>query len=125
MLAAFLIYRLGSVLGKRTGHEQQRPDLYGTSGAEEQSEDNVISLTDRTPEPEESIADPGSPLEAALTQIKLADQTFEESGFITGATAAFEMVVNSFAEGDTETLQNLLSDEVYENLAAAIRDREA
>ena len=24
MLAAFLIYRLGSVLGKRTGHEQQR-----------------------------------------------------------------------------------------------------
>ena len=35
---------------------------------------------------------------------------------ITGATAAFEMVVNSFAEGDTETLQNLLSDEVYEIL---------
>ena len=125
MLAAFLIYRLGSVLGKRTGHEQQRPDLYGTRGAEEQSEDNVISLTDRTPEPEETMADPGSPLEAALTQIKLADQTFEESGFITGATAAFEMVVNSFAEGDTETLQNLLSDEVYENLAAAIRAREA
>ena len=125
MLAAFLIYRLGSVLGKRTGHEQQRPELYGASGDEAQREDNVISLPDRTPEPEESVSEPRSPLEAALTQIKLADRTFEASDFITGATAAFEMIVNSFAEGDTETLQNLLSDEVYENFAAAIRDREA
>jgi len=125
MLAAFLIYRLGSVLGKRTGHEQQRPDLHGATGDRAQREDNVISLPDRAPEPEESVAESGSPLDAALTQIKLADRTFEEPGFITGATAAFEMIVNSFAEGDTETLQNLLSDEVYDNFAAAIRDREA
>tara|TARA_B100000676_G_scaffold312290_1_gene385777 strand:- start:798 stop:1472 length:675 start_codon:yes stop_codon:yes gene_type:complete len=123
VLAAFLIYRLGSVLGKRTGHEQQRPDLYGASGGENQREDNVISLPDRTPEPKESVSEPRSPLEAALTQIKLADRTFEASDFITGATAAFEMIVNSFAEGDTESLQNLLSDEVYENFAAAIHDR--
>ena len=125
MLAAFLIYRLGSVLGKRTGHEQQRPDMFVTGGAEEQREDNVISLLDRTPEPEEPSVEPGSPLEAALTQIKLADQTFDEAAFLVGATAAFEMVVNSFAEGDTETLRNLLSDEAYENFAVAIRDREA
>ncbi len=125
MLAAFLIYRLGSVLGKRTGHEQKRPDPFVTNGAEEQREDNVISLLDRTPEPETSSMEPGSPLEAALTQIKLADQTFDEAAFIVGATAAFEMVVNSFAEGDTETLRNLLSDEAYENFAMAIHDREA
>jgi len=125
MLAAFLIYRLGSVLGKRTGHEQQRPDPFVTNGAEEQREDNVISLLDRTPEPEVSSVEPGSPLEAALTQIKLADQTFDEAAFIVGATAAFEMVVNSFAEGDTETLRNLLSDEAYENFEMAIHDREA
>ncbi len=125
MLAAFLIYRLGSVLGKRTGHEQQRPDMFVTGGAEEQREDNVISLLDRTPEPEEPSVEPGSPLEAALTQIKLADQTFDEAAFLVGATAAFEMVVNSFAEGDTETLRNLLNDEAYENFAVAIRDREA
>ena len=125
MLAVFLIYRLGSVLGKRTGHEQQRLDQFGTSGADRQSEDNVISLPDRTPEPEGSSVEPGSPLEAALTQIKLADQMFDEADFITGATAAFEMVVDSFALGQTETLRNLLSDEVYENFAEAIRDRQA
>ena len=70
ILAAFLIYRLGSVLGKRTGHEQQRPDLYGASGGEDQREDNVISLPGRAPEPEESIAEPGSPLERVDSPIQ-------------------------------------------------------
>ena len=125
MLAAFLIYRLASVLGKRTGHQKQRPDLYGASAGEDQREDNVVSLPSRAPEPEESVVKHGSPLETALTQLTLADRTFEESVFVTGATAAFELVVNSFAKGDTETLQNLLSDEVYKKFAAAIRDREA
>ena len=45
MLAAFLIYRLGGVLGKRTGHEQERPDLFGAGmNRDANQEDNVISL---------------------------------------------------------------------------------
>jgi predicted lipid-binding transport protein (Tim44 family) len=62
-------------------------------------------------------------LDAAITQIKLADRSFDEEVFVSGARVAFEMVVDSFASGDTDTLQSLLSDEVYENFAAAIRDR--
>lgn len=124
MLAAFLIYRLGSVLGKRTGHEQQPPDIFGRgSGSDEAQDDNVISLPDRAQEPANEPGEPASPLEAAITQIKLADRSFDEEGFMSGARAAFEMVVASFANGDTDTLQNLLSDDVYENFAAAIRDR--
>ena len=42
-----------------------------------------------------------------------------------GAQTAFEMVVDAFAQGDTQTLLSLLSDDVYENFAAAIREREA
>lgn len=128
MLAAFLIYRLGSVLGKRTGHEQQRPDVFGggaAPGSEEAHEDNVISLPDRTPEPDAVAVEPDTPLAAALTQIKLADQNFDERVFVGGAQAAFEMVVQAYATGDTDTLRNLLSDEVYENFAAAIQDRES
>lgn len=126
MLAAFLIYRLGGVLGKRTGHQQQRPDLFGAAGgAEDQQDDNVISLSDRSPESEMPLPEPGSPLEAGLMKIKLADQSFDENTFLDGASGAFEMVVAAFAQGDTETLSNLLSDEVYENFAAAIHDREA
>lgn len=127
MLAAFLIYRLGSVLGKRTGHEQHRPEMFGRGGRSRdsgQSDDNVISLPDRAGEKVEPEK-PQTPLEAALTRIKIADRRFDEKSFLEGARAAFEMVVNSFAAGDTETLRNLLSDEVYENFAAVIREREA
>lgn len=124
MLAAFLIYRLGSVLGKRTGNEQQRPDIFGAgANPDEGQDDNVISLPDRSPDPENEMTEPVSPLDAAITQIKLADRSFDEEGFVSGARAAFEMVVDSFASGDTDTLQSLLSDDVYENFAAAISDR--
>ena len=124
MLAAFLIYRLGSVLGKRTGNEQQRPDIFGAGASpDEGQDDNVISLPDRSPDPENGSTEPASPLDAAITQIKLADRSFDEEVFVSGARVAFEMVVDSFASGDTDTLQSLLSDEVYENFAAAIRDR--
>ena len=126
MLAAFLIYRLGSVLGKRTGNEQRRPEMFGGGRARDagKQDDNVISLPDRASDRAES-GKPQSPLEAGLTQIKIADRRFDEKGFLEGARAAFEMVVMAFAAGDTETLRNLLSDDVYENFAAAIRDREA
>ena len=124
MLAAFLIYRLGSVLGKRTGNEQQRPDIFGAGASpDEGQDDNVISLPDRSPDPENGSAEPASPLDATINQIKLADRSFDEEGFVSGARAAFEMVVDSFASGDTDTLRSLLSDDVYENFAAAIRDR--
>ena len=126
MLAAFLVYRLTNVLGKRTGHEQRRPDLFGKSdGADAPGEENVVTLPDHSSESEEIKAEPESPLEAALTQIKLVDQNFDEGVFLGGARAAFEMVVDAFAQGDTDTLRNLLSDEVYENFAVAIRDRES
>ena len=124
MLAAFLVYRLGSVLGKRTGNEQQRPDIPGAgAGPDEGQEANVISLADRSLDPENELVEAASPLDAAITQIKLADRSFDEEGFVTGARMAFEMVVESFAGGDTATLRNLLSDDVYENFSAAIHDR--
>ena len=124
MLAAFLIYRLGSVLGKRTGNEQKRPDIFGAGdNPDEGQDDNVISLPDRSPDPENESTEPASPMDAAIAQIKLADRSFDEEGFVTGARAAFEMVVDSFANGNTDTLRSLLSDDVYENFAAAIRER--
>ena len=45
------------------------------------------------------------------------------NGFVGGARSAFEMIVHAFASGDTATLRPLLSDEVYERFAEAIRHR--
>ena len=44
--------------------------------------------------------------------------------FLTGARAAYEMIVNAYAEGDRRTLKNLLSREVYDGFEAAISERE-
>ena len=62
-------------------------------------------------------------LRAALEQIRRADHEFSPRRFVTGAQAAFEMVVAAFADGDTATLRPLLGDDVYDEFAAAIRDR--
>lgn len=43
MVAAFLVLRLRSVLGRRTGHERQRPDPFAR-GQQAPAKDNVVEL---------------------------------------------------------------------------------
>ncbi|HEY0521801.1 MAG TPA: Tim44/TimA family putative adaptor protein [Stellaceae bacterium] len=128
MVAAFLVLRLRSVLGRRTGTEQRR-DLFPPRPPEAAPTDNVVSLVDRNkagagsgPAP----ADGGPlPLAAQLDSVRSADPSFEETGFLRGARGAFEIIVTAFAAGNTATLRPLLSDDVYERFAEAIRARTA
>lgn len=126
-VALFLIYRLGSVLGKRTGHQKPPTDIFtaGNEAEERKDDDNVIHLPGANEEPE-PISDEllESPIGPGLTQIKLADPLFDPDGFVEGSKAAFEMILGAFTEGDEETLRQLLSDEVFENFRTAIKARE-
>lgn len=137
-IAAFLVLRLRSVLGKRTGHEQ-RPgqDPFQPSqqrqqqGAEGSDRDKVVPMPGRgedngvTDEELKKAADKAeTPLSAGLTQIKLADRDFDEEGFVEGAKGAFEMVVNAYAQGDRKTLRQLLANDVYGDFEQAIDERE-
>lgn len=133
LVAGFLILRLRSVLGRRTGNENRErwsprlPRQTGPAPAGERGvpNDNVTPFPGREPtKPAAGAALGGSPLDAALTQIRLADSNFEPNGFIEGAKSAFEMIVTAFAQGDTATLRPLLADDVYDNFAAAIRGRQ-
>ena len=127
MIAAFLVLRLRSVLGKRTGHEKRPPEGATESRRELQSDDNVVELPDRnadTSDPVFENIDPDDPIAAGLTEVKIADPSFDLETFKGGATAAFEMVVQAFAEGDTKTLRGLLNDEVLDNFSVAIEERE-
>jgi len=129
-IAAFLVLRLRNVLGRRTGHDsrpdfdpfKQKPD--SPPGAEE-SDDKVIQLPGGGRRQEEAAfeADGDDPVAAGLTQIRLADRSFDPEGFLQGARAAFEMIVMAFASGDKETLRGLLADEVYADFARAIDQR--
>ena len=124
MVAGFLILRLRSTLGRRTGHEQQ-PDAYRRS-------DNVVNPAAARSGRRPGQRDPGisiPPIRApssrkGLTQITLSDPHFSVDGFLNGAGKAFEMIVQSYANNDTDTLKPLLADDVYANFASAIQDRE-
>ena len=129
MVAAFLVLRLRSVLGRRTGNERPpRPNPYTPPkpGEAEAAADNVTRLPERRPVGEtEPPAAPRNALEAGIAQIKIADPSFDARGFTAGAKAAFEMILNAFAAGNTGALRPLLADEVYQRFAAAIQERHA
>ncbi len=128
MIAAFLVFRLRSVLGRRTGHERPPPDPLAQQPEEPPQQDNVIELHDRTglEEQDETFAaeDSDDPLVAGVAQIRSADSNFDPDEFCSGAGSAFEMVVQAFAAGDLKTLRSLLNDEVYDNFSAAVQQRE-
>jgi predicted lipid-binding transport protein (Tim44 family) len=128
MVAGFLILRLRSVLGRRTGNERRRPDpISARTAAEESRErDTVVPLPER-PRPTApgesapSVANAGAL--SGIAQIRSVDRSFDSSGFVTGARRAFEMIVESFASGDSNGLRPLLSDEVFAQFDGAIRAR--
>lgn len=128
MVAGFIALRLRSVLGRRMGHHQQQPDMTGEERNRQvdQGDDNVIPLPDQNrqvadvPEPTDD-----SPLGAAITQIKLADRSFDLPMFVDGAKGAYEMIIMAFASGDKDTLKTFLSDDVYRQFERAVDDRAA
>ncbi len=130
MVAAFIVLRLRSVLGRRTGHERQRPNPFSTepqdkSGKKQEPEkgaDKVVQLPDRSAEAVVE-GETETPLLAALNEIKAADPRFDPGEFVAGARTAFEFIVETFAEGNADKLRPLLSDEVYDNFASAIDSR--
>ncbi|MEQ9811214.1 MAG: Tim44/TimA family putative adaptor protein [Azospirillaceae bacterium] len=117
VIAGFLIFRLRGVLGRRTGNERPRANPYNRpSEAETVAADNVVTLPGRQ-------RDAGQ--QSGITQIRIADPDFEPAEFLGGARMAFSMIIEAFAKGDTATLRPLLSDELYDSFADAIRERTA
>ena len=91
--------------------------------------EKVVALPNRSPrcltakpaEPVENavdrwkgIAESGSAIATGLDAISGADSNFDGQHFLTGARAAYEMIVNAYAEGDRRTLKNFLAREVYD-----------
>jgi predicted lipid-binding transport protein (Tim44 family) len=135
-LAVFIFLRLRSVLGQRTGRERPPYDPYSARDPI-RTNDKVVALPGRAPdtaqksaepaEPAErwkGIAEPGSPLASGLDAIAREDKSFDAKHFLTGARAAYEMIVTAYAAGDRRQLKNLLGREVYDGFETAIKERE-
>jgi predicted lipid-binding transport protein (Tim44 family) len=121
MIAGFLVLRLRSVLGRRTGFER-RQDPFAQRAA-----DKVMTLSERgkpalVPSPS---APPEDTVAAGLAALRRADPGFDPDRFLDGARAAFAMIIDAFAKGDTVALRPLLSEDVYRAFATAIGQRQA
>jgi len=137
-LAVFIFLRLRSVLGQRTGRERPPYDAFSARDQVRGSTgDKVVTLPTRAVEqaakPVESvepvdrwkgIAASGSATAAGLDAIFAVDKSFDPRHFLTGARAAYEMIVVAFAQGDRRTLREWLSKDVYDSFDAVIRERE-
>jgi predicted lipid-binding transport protein (Tim44 family) len=145
LVAVFLILRLRSVLGKRTGNERPpardpfTPPAPPTAtprvgdAPANQGNDNVVPLpTANAPPPRQSSATSGPggiratvmpTATAGVAAIRAADPSFEPIGFTAGARAAFTAIVEAFAKGDTAALRSLLDGPTFSSFEAAIRGR--
>jgi predicted lipid-binding transport protein (Tim44 family) len=125
MVAAFLGLRLYSVLGKRTGHEQEpvsRQPLEGTpplirqpmmggesSPALAQGDVSAIDLA----------------AQSGLRSIVNADRLFDAGLFVEGAKSAYKLVLEAFWKSDKEALRFLCDDDVYDSFVEEIDRRAA
>jgi predicted lipid-binding transport protein (Tim44 family) len=138
-LAVFIFLRLRSVLGQRTGRERPPYDPYSARDTVRTATgDKVVALPTRGAEPPakpaepaepadrwKDITPPGSALAAGFDAILAADKSFDPRHFLTGARAAYEMIVTAFAQGDRRTLRDGLSKDVYDSFDGVISDRES
>jgi len=125
MIAAFLVLRLRSILGRRTGFERPSQPYQAP-----QAQPAGAPVTEGRPGPaaepvNRAVPDPASPIGQALVGMKAIDRSFDPVGFLRGAEQAFRMIVTGFANGDRATLRGLLADDTYAAFDQAITEREA
>lgn len=137
LLAAFVVWKLRSVLGARTGTEKppinpfvRNDDASGQARRPQEAEGQVVPL----PRPAAAaapaedrwrgFAEPGSKIAAGLDTIAAADPSFDVKAFLGGAKVAYEMIVTAFADNDRQMLQNLVDKSVYDSFVAVLAERE-
>ncbi len=128
MIAAFLVLRLRSVLGRRDGHEGGNRNPFAPPKTAEKPDNNVVHLPDNSDETlagDDTAAEtPETVLDAGIAKICHADPQFDPEELLVGARVAFEMILGAFASGDVTALKPLLSSEVYGNFTRAMDERE-
>ncbi|MEO1046122.1 MAG: Tim44/TimA family putative adaptor protein [Pseudomonadota bacterium] len=134
MIAAFLGLRLYSVLGKRTGHEQEQPSRGRLDRSMPERTVPENAPNDREPQPvtgqdAQNVTEFNPAVETAaedgLRKIANADRQFNPVRFLAGAKTAYGMILDAFWTGNKDDLESLTDEDVYASFAQVIDDREA
>ena len=123
LVAAFLGLRLYSVLGKRTGHEQEpvaRQPLEGTPPLIRQP---MLGGESSSVIPQGDVSAVDMAAQSGLRSIVNADRQFDAALFVEGSKSAYRLVLEAFWNNDREALRFLCDDDVYDSFAEAIDAR--
>jgi predicted lipid-binding transport protein (Tim44 family) len=122
LVALFIGLRLYSVLGERTGHEQQ-PILKPaeTESRPDRPIDTRAPIQPATLDPADlayvPLAGPG--IRALLS----ADPAFDVARFLEGAKAAYRMILEAYWKGELDSVRDHVDDHVYAAFEAAAEQR--
>ena len=100
MIAGFIILRLRSILGRKTGHE---PKIYPAFS-------------------EKKFSTPNNEVNSPRPNLEILEGQ-EKKDFLKGAEIAYETILTSFAKGDIKKLKTLLSSDMADNFEQAISER--
>ena len=111
VIAVLLVLRLRSVLGQKTGYEDQ------SRGKEtaERFEQKPIPIR---PDVQDAAND-GHGMDA----LRRAEPSFSEAQFLDGARAAFGIILSAYSEGDIAQLKRLLSYDLLQSFTQSIQQR--
>ena len=101
MIAGFIILRLRSILGRRTGHENKIYSNFNSKKFEKFKEDFNQKKNEKTDEFDSA----------------------QRKQFLKGAEIAYENIITAFSKGDKKGLKNLLTKNMEENFYTAIEER--
>ncbi len=105
VIAVFIIYRLRSVLGKRTGFQKDVTQKNLSKKEAVQPKQSIPLLKES---------------EQKFENIYKKIAGFDHKIFLEGAKKAFEIIITAFNKGDKSTLKDLVSKDVYSAFENAI-----
>ena len=105
VIAIFIIYRLRSVLGKRTGFQKKTNTQKFINKEHTKNELKIPQLKEN---------------EKKFEVVYKNTTNFDHKLFLEGSKKAFEIIITAFNKGDKKTLKGLVSKEVYSAFESAI-----
>ena len=105
VVAALVLLRLRSVLGRRTGHEKTDPSRFVYEQPQKNKDEDVIKI------------------KPIINHKSKANEWFETDDFLKGASNAYELIVTNFETGNKQALKPFLSDSVMKSFEEVIEQR--
>lgn len=126
LVALFVGLRLYSVLGERTGHEQQQQPILKPADSDARVHQRAVTSPLAPAGAAEAQDDAYLPTAGpGVRAILAADPSFDVARFLEGAQAAYRMILEAFWAGRLEEVRNFVDPEVYSTFDQAVADRQA